>query len=445
MGKGLAAILDNNRPDDTVIAWRAKQVFTLKEFRNSILQLIALLSIHPQQRWALYFEDAYYFTVAFLALLYCGKTPVLLGYLKPAVLKEQQDQFDAVLTDLSLLEESFVIINTTQLDNHSMVNLPVWPKQQYLVLFTSGSTGIPKPIHKAIDLLVIESQLLLENFGEKLKQTKLVATVSHQHLYGLTFRIILPLLAGIPFNADMIRYHEQLQVYQQQPLVVVSSPAFLKRLDKTLAVVDCKLVFSAGGALTYEQAQQVKKSFNLLPQEIYGSSESGIVATRVQSTINQYWQPFGGIHIIQNEDQSISVKSPHCEEQLLQLADRIKLVDNGFELLGRKDNIVKIEESRVSLSLVERRLKNLPAISEAVVLVLQIPQQTALGAVLVLSEEGKKQLALQGSVILFRSLRQQLKEWLELIAIPKRWRIVEELPQNTQGKIIYPELQELFR
>ena len=182
-----------------------------------------------------------------------------------------------------------------------------------------------------------------------------------------------------------------------------------------------------------------------MPQEIYGSSESGIVATRVQSIINQYWQPFGGIHIIQNEDQSISVKSPHCEEQLLQLADRIKLVDNGFELLGRKDNIVKIEESRVSLSLVERRLKNLPAISEAVVLVLQIPQQTALGAVLVLSKEGKKQLALQGSVILFRSLRQQLKEWLELIAIPKRWRIVEELPQNTQGKIIYPELQELFR
>lgn len=41
-------------------------------------------------------------------------------------------------------------------------------------------------------------------------------------------------------------------------------------------------------------------------------------------------------------------------------------------------------------------------------------------------------------------LRQQLRPWLEPVALPRRVRCVAALPRNSQGKLPYLELKELF-
>jgi len=40
--------------------------------------------------------------------------------------------------------------------------------------------------------------------------------------------------------------------------------------------------------------------------------------------------------------------------------------------------------------------------------------------------------------------REALRAWLEPIAIPRYWRIVELIPHNSQGKRSWVQLQELF-
>ena len=67
-----------------------------------------------------------------------------------------------------------------------------------------------------------------------------------------------------------------------------------------------------------------------------------------------------------------------------------------------------------------------------------------LGAVLVLSAEGERQWRRLGGGNFLLDLRQQLRPWLEPVALPRRVRCVTALPRNSQGKLPYLELKELF-
>lgn len=443
----LSQVINDQRSPDTVIAWRGKQALQLRDFRSLVLALINEINHLSPLKWALCFNDSYYFSAALLATLYCGKTPVIPGHLREAVLKEQADEYDALLTDLPLLLDcpTVDITSIEPFDSEGTCTLPLWPKQRDLILFTSGSTGKPKAIAKSIELLELENQFLIERFCEQLKDSHIVSIVSHQHLYGLTFRILLPLLAGRPFDADLTEYHEQLQIYSPKKIALIASPAFLKRLDIQLKPIACRLVFSAGGPLDYESAQHVKTCLGVLPQEIYGTSETGIIATRAQATLNQIWSAFSGIIISQNPDQTIKINSPlFKEDEGGTISDIIQLESGGFHLAGRKDRIIKIEEKRISLTEIEQRLLQLPEIEDASVVTLTQDNRTIIGAVVVLSAYGCQQKQQLSEFKMTRQFRQTLRNWLEPVALPKRWRIVNAIPVNNQGKRTYLELQELF-
>ncbi len=55
--------------------------------------------------------------------------------------------------------------------------------------------------------------------------------------------------------------------------------------------------------------------------------------------------------------------------------------DNQFILKGRTDRVIKIEEKRVSLVEVEKRLEQLPWISECVVIPFEEPERLILASV----------------------------------------------------------------
>jgi acyl-coenzyme A synthetase/AMP-(fatty) acid ligase len=441
----LNRILDNGRSPNEIVAWRNKQPLLLKDFRALTLTIIDAIQYSPSERWALCFNDSYYFAASLMALFYCGKTPVIPGHLRQALLEEQAEEYDALLTDLALSLDC-PTVNLTKLKPASLPEgaLPVWPQQKALILYTSGSTGKPKAIVKPIDLLALESQILIDRFGSELAGSRIVSTVSHQHLYGLTFRIFLPLLAGLPFDCDIVEYHEQLQNYPSDGITLIASPAFLKRLDPNLPPLSCRLVFSAGGPLDFEVAQRTQQSLNALPQEIYGTSETGVIATRAQRTKNQIWSAFSGITVSQRADKTIKIFSPLFTDQRYEaIGDIIELEAGGFHLAGRKDRIVKIEEKRISLTEIEQRLCQQPEIDEAAVVTLEQDNRTIIGAVIVLSAYGRQQQQ-SGELMMTRRLRQTLRHWLEPVALPKRWRIIDIIPHNSQGKRSYIELQELF-
>jgi acyl-coenzyme A synthetase/AMP-(fatty) acid ligase len=120
------------------------------------------------------------------------------------------------------------------------------------------------------------------------------------------------------------------------------------------------------------------------------------------------------------------------------------LSEGGFQLLGRLDRVVKIEDKRVSLDEVERALQRLEAVREAAVIKLQRGQRLELGAVLVLSGQGRAALAQQRQGQFTLSLRRALRGQLQPLAIPRRFRFAEAIPTNLQGKRLVTELEKLF-
>ncbi|GAO91582.1 hypothetical protein PSA5_02715 [Pseudomonas syringae pv. actinidiae] len=117
--------------------------------------------------------------------------------------------------------------------------------------------------------------------------------------------------------------------------------------------------------------------------------------------------------------------------------------DGRFELLGRLDRIVKLEEKRVSLPLIEQALASHAWVSEARLGVVQ-ENRASLGALLVLSDSGLLALRNQGRRALTEALREHLRPHCETIALPRRWRLLRQMPLNTQGKLAQTDVQALL-
>jgi len=152
----------------------------------------------------------------------------------------------------------------------------------------------------------------------------------------------------------------------------------------------------------------------------------------------------------------IEVRSPHLfDDAWVRLSDRVQMIGNGpengpengrFLLNGRADRIVKIEEKRIALDAVEQMLSSSPLIA-AVKIFVASENQTArqhLDAVVVLSESGRQRLQEQGKLAVSRYLKALLKNMVEPVAVPRRWRFVENFPVNAQGKTPEALLQALF-
>jgi len=66
------------------------------------------------------------------------------------------------------------------------------------------------------------------------------------------------------------------------------------------------------------------------------------------------------------------------------------------------------------------------------------------GAVLVLTAEGRQRLAIDGRRALTGALREHLAAHFEAILLPRHWRFPSRLPVNALGKVAHAALAELF-
>jgi 3-hydroxymyristoyl/3-hydroxydecanoyl-(acyl carrier protein) dehydratase len=201
-------------------------------------------------------------------------------------------------------------------------------------------------------------------------------------------------------------------------------------------------VFSSGGALPAEAAQSLKQRLQQWPTEILGSSETGGIAWRQGDSL---WQPFADVQLSQDSDGALRIASPYLPVgHVEQTFDAARIAADGrFELLGRLDRIVKLEEKRISLPMLEQALVNHQWVAEARLGVVQ-ENRASLGALLVLSEQGLHALRNQGRRALTQELRQHLSQHCEALALPRRWRLLRQLPLNAQGKLPQAEVEALL-
>ncbi|WP_213992862.1 AMP-binding protein [Sodalis sp. dw_96] len=438
--------------DRRIVADDGKEQYTLAQMRGQAQALCRRLQSLSQLRWALCFEDSYLFTVALLAALHAGKIPVIPGHIRQSLLQEQSGDFDGVITDACLTLSCPVLgvddgddgLSYSGLSCADLTDgLPAIDPAAYVVLFTSGSTGKPRQVNKPVRCLEEESHWLAQLWGMRLAGCHFVASVSHQHLYGLTFRICLPMALGLSFDSRQVLYSEQLACHSSgRRYAFISSPAFLRRLDMSLQSPGCRLIVSAGGALPWVNADGARRWFSQTVDEIYGSTETGVLAWRSRQEEHTPWQPFYGVTLSCDQQENWWARSALIPlEQGLKLDDKLAFeATGGFQLCGRHDRIVKIEDKRISLSEIERRLMALPEVADAVALQVARPGRSGVGVVLVLRSPTQA----ADLPLLKRQWRHELHQWLEPVAMPRFWRIIDAIPLNSQSKRAWPQIQELF-
>jgi acyl-CoA synthetase (AMP-forming)/AMP-acid ligase II/3-hydroxymyristoyl/3-hydroxydecanoyl-(acyl carrier protein) dehydratase len=439
----LSHCLIAQRPTDTPIAYHAGHYYSTEQFANTIKLWVDKLEAQPFQHYALYTEDAYPFSVLLFALLHAGKQIWIPGNNRPGTAEQ-------LLPDCQLLgdwqngERFDYCLESSARSNRSLS--PLNPSDSQLVIFTSGSTGQAKPMIKCLNQFQLEIATLEKYWGKELGDAAALATVSHQHIYGLLFRVLWPLSAGRCFHSQAYISPETLVNAIQHGLAYwIASPAHLKRLDRQSpwgGISDLKAIFSSGGALPESAAQQILSSGGQAVIEVYGSSETGGIAWRQQA---QTWTLFAGMCLTCIDGKWL-LYSPYLQTgaEGFQLDDQITVLEDGrFMLHGRSDRIVKIEEKRLSLVELEQHLITDPWIDEAHALVIS-NHRDVVAAVMVLNHQGLEQLAIQGRNRLIRQLRRTLEQWFESVVLPRKWLFVNAMPLTVQGKIDQQLLKNLF-
>ncbi|SFW52355.1 MULTISPECIES: acyl-CoA synthetase family protein [Pseudomonas] len=411
------------------------------QLRGAALRLAAGLQARGVRHVAVHLEDAADLATALLGAWHAGVRVLL-----PADLQAQTRQRWASEVDLWLTDQP----GDTHPDDvqHAPMDAAVLDLDHcWLSLCTSGSSGEPKRIEKTLRQLSNEVQALEQLWGADLGPACMIGSVATQHIYGLLFRVLWPLCAGRPFGRRQLAFPEDLQrASREQPVFAwVASPALLKRMGDNLdwpALSSVRRVFTSGGALPTEAAQSLQQRLGQWPTEIFGSSETGGIAWRQG---DPWWQPFAGVELSQDSDGALLIASPYLPSGHVEhTADAARIAEDGrFELLGRLDRIVKLEEKRISLPMLEQALVTHDWVSEARLGVVQ-ENRASLGALLVLSDAGLRALRNQGRRAVTEGLRRHLSEHCETLALPRRWRWVRQLPLNAQGKLPQAEVEALL-
>ncbi|MBP1204091.1 acyl-coenzyme A synthetase/AMP-(fatty) acid ligase [Duganella sp. 1411] len=446
------------RPAGGIVGWSAGEGVTNERFLARARAWHALLRGRPGRDYALYLEDSIEFGAALLGAWHAGKTIWLSADTLETTCAALRASVDGFLGQFPA--EMAPLQPSPPADDDAEIDGTLDPEFPALVVFTSGSTGAAQAIPKKLSQMANEVETLDLLFGPATGDAAILATVSHQHIYGLLFKILWPLSSGRAIHAISIAFPEALApAMAAGPCVLIASPAHLKRLPDHLdwsgAARMLRGVFSSGGPLAPETAFAMGTVLGKVPVEVYGSSETGGVAWRQRKAgADDSWLPFPTVQWRLGEDNGLEVRSPHLpDDAWLALADRAEGAgrapsggEQRFVLRGRSDRIVKIEEKRVSLTAMEAALTGTGLAAEARVVLCDpvAGERQKVAAFVVPTIAGRTLLATGGKTALNARLRAALAATVELVALPRRWRYLDQMPVNAQGKTTLAALLALL-
>lgn len=446
----LATLLVDDGPAGRPIASSKGETVTLSRFRADVATAVNRLAAAGCRRGLVACDDAYWAMVGLFALAHGGAETLLPPNLLPATLTMLAGTYDHIVTD-GALSGGERLLTLTRGGDPGASTLPAMNSDTAtIMLFTSGSTGTPKRIIKTVRQLELEAGTVDRVLGEAVPDGAWVhATVTHQHLYGLTFRLCWPLATHRPFFGQAQQFWEPLLSTMDTGCVLVTSPSHLSRLGGLAALPTDRrpsAVLSGGAPLSQDAADATRAVLGCAPREFFGSTEAGVIATRLREDNEEpAWRPLPGLAVDRLEDGRLHVRSPYIADPGGETSSDLIEFDEegGFRLKGRADRIAKIEGIRVSLAEFDARLSALTGVSAGAVVILD-DDNPHLGGVVVLDATGLAERAKVGAFRLGRRLRQDLSRHLPSAALPRRWRFVSALPAGALGKISAAQLAVLF-
>lgn len=439
----------HRQPDD-LIAYQRGNAIRAASFLADIARLTAILP--GARHMLLACQDRYHFAVGFAAGLLSGRVSLLPSTQTPEVI-QQLRRFapDAIcLTDdhACAIDLPTVLFPTgpdtapgpglgPDANTWAVPRIPADRLAAYV--FTSGSTGAPIPHAKTWGPLVRCVRVEAERMGlAPDRRRAIVATVPPQHMYGLESSVLVALHSGNAFCAERPFFPADIAAALAAlpaPRVLVSTPVHLRTLlaaDVDLPLVE--LILSATATLSNALAGQVEARYNAPLLEIYGSTETGQIASRRTTSTDEWWL-WPDVHLTERDGQAW-VDGGHVEAPT-PMGDILELKgEDRFLLLGRATDQVNVAGKRSSLAFLNYQLVSIPGVVDGAFFVQEESESSGTG------------IARLGALVVAPTLDaaailRQLRDRLDPAFLPRPLLLVPEISRNATGKLPRHVLQAL--
>ncbi|WP_038261678.1 non-ribosomal peptide synthase/polyketide synthase, partial [Xenorhabdus cabanillasii] len=495
-----------NHPDTTAVVFE-EQILSYGELNcraNQLAYCLIAQGVRPDDRVAICAERSLEMVVSLLAILKAGGAYVPLDPTYP------MDRLNYILTD----SEPVLVLTHNGLQNHlPETDVPVWiweseefqknianQRQDNLpvtdlgltsrhlayVLYTSGSTGLPKGVmneHRSVvnRLLWAKDEYQLNQSDRILQKTPFSFDVS-------VWEFFLPLLSGAQLVMARPDGHKDphylLEEIESRGITTIHFvPSMLQSFIHCTPAGRClslRQILCSGEALSYSLQQQCMAHFaHSELHNLYGPTEAAIDVTSWRCTADRYaglvpighpiantqiyildkhGQPVpvgiaGEIHIggvgvargylnrpeltaerfISDPFSNCNFSNNNTDARMYKTGDLGRwLPDGNIEYLGRNDFQVKLRGFRIEPGEIETRLAQCHGVREAVVLAREDASYEKNG-------EQKRLVAyilpLNGVELDPAELRQQLARHLAEYMLPGAFVILDAFPLTPNGKL----------
>ena len=428
-------------PSERMLAFEGSQSHSLERF---LAQVRGLAEALPAGRHAVNLcDDRYRFLVAFCAVALRGQITLLPTSRAPLVVTDVLDAYadSYTLGDGPLSPEPPRYWQMPQVLPELDGLVPTIRDDAVVAIgFTSGSTGAPTANAKTwagFRTSTAQNLSALHDLWPFGALPGVVATVPPQHMYGMELSVLLPLIgpaavhAARPFfPADVARALAEIP----EPRLLVTTPVHLRALVQSGVELPalCGIV-SATAPLSMELALAAEECFRCEVRELFGSTETCIIARR-RTALDSAWTPLPGVRVQPRPDGAL-VHAAHLPLPIA-LADLIEVEDDGrFHLRGRQTDLLEIAGKRASLGDLTRRLLAIPGVVDGVMLQLDAGPRQTVGRVAALVVAPTIDEA-----VIFAALRQSV----DPVFLPRPLKRVEMLPRSAAGKLPRAELLRLL-
>lgn len=447
-----------HREPSAIVAWRDGRPLTVRQLLADAHALARALP--PATHLLNGCRDRYRFIVVFAAAMLRGQVCVLPNNLVPAT-----------LADLARRHPGLHCVSDEQIELDWLPRIPLpepaRPDDRLTMpaadadaivacLFTSGSTGAPVAHPRRWGTIVGSARAEASRLGlDDGRPWVIVGTVPSQHSYGFESTVQLAMHAGCsvaaehPFlPADVLatlgRY--------PTPRLLVTTPVHLRALLGTrLAPGQLEGVLSATAPLTSELASEIEYRTGAPVLEIYGSTESGQVASR-RTIEGDWWRALPGVSIGARGDAAWA-QGGHVGERVA-LADHLEVAADGrFRLLGRAADMVNIAGKRSSIAFLDRQLLAVPGVEDAACVVLGEDARRKGGSGgdprdrdapgVAHGRQARVAAFVVAPTLSARQVLAGLRGRVESAFLPRPLVMIETLPRERTGKLTRERLMEL--
>ena len=436
---GTSALFSHQDPG-AVIAYREGRAISAQQFLADAAALMALL---PPGRHVLNVcVDRYRFTVGLAACLMSGRVSLLPSTHTPEVIRQlvhfAPDVFCLADEPACSIELPRFMYPANLQGADLAWAVPQIPVAQLAaIVFTSGSTGMPLPYRKTWGRLA----RCVRDGAPRLglldgRRHTLIGTVPAQHMYGFESTVLLALLSGNAFSAARPFYPADICAAiaaVPRPRALISTPIHLRTLlasEVGLPPVD--LIVSATAPLQVDLARDTEAKFAAPLLEIYGSTETGQIATR-RTAKSLAWRLWPDVQLRADADR-VFAEGGHVE-QTTALCDVIEILDDTeFLLHGRLADLVNVAGKRSSFAYLNAQLNAIPGVLDGAFFL----RDADLG--------GRTGVARLAAVVVAPTstvdqLTGHLRRRIDAVFLPRPLLLVDKLPRNATGKLPQAALQ----